>query len=523
MGAVPEIDRPKQPEPPAVATAEVASAPAALPARVGVRRDVRALTAGAVLGLQRTAGNQAVMRAIGRAHIARVPANFAGLFDFDALADEIFAAVDILGTDEQAIYHVLERLQRDAASITQLEASYRTRHGTELVAALEDEMSGSELAYALGLINRGGGGGGTAIGAVPAADADHDAVAQRIHAAVDIVGTDEEAVYAALMPYGRNSGLVARLKEIYQWRYGEPLRDVLVDEFSGDELQHVLYLMGESALEQTELSPADAARLFTVMAGLTFTDALGGQSPVPYHYPVDGCYSRAHSMATVMTQAGIASERVFATSTVPGSPLTVGSQFSADQPGGAAPVTRWFYHVAPIVRVNTGSAIVETVIDPSTQPGPVSVDVWLAAMGVLPAGYSRLTHAQLMTHLAAPPPGPIVNGFPGGEKLVWTTDRNTMYPGEAPADDSRRADAQQAGLNARMTGYAQLATVHEIAAAVRAELARPAATAADVIAAVRRGAPMPRSVLWAQFPQLRADAVARFPGDQAAIDAAIGP
>jgi hypothetical protein len=517
------MDRQTQREPPKSAVAEIAAAPAPVPARIGARHRVRALTPAAVLGLQRSAGNQAVMRAMTRAQVARVPANYAGLFDFDALADEVFAAVDIVGTDEQAIYHVLERLQRDAASIAQLEAAYRARHGTELVAALEDEMSGSELAYALGLINRGGGGSGTAIGAAPATDADHDSVAQRIHAAVDIAGTDEEAVYAALMAYGRNTGLVARLKQIYQGRYGEPLRDVLVDEFSGDELQHVLYLLGESALEQTELSPADAARLFTVMAGLTFTDATGAQSPVPYHYPVDGCYSRAHSMAAVMTQAGIASERVFATSTVPGSPLTVGSQFSADQPGGAPPVTRWFYHVAPIVRVNTGSAVVETVIDPSTQPGPVSVDVWLAAMGVAPAGYSRLTHAALMAHLAAPPPGPIVNAFPGGEKLVWTTDRNTMYPGDAPADDSRRADAQQTGLNARMTGYAQLATVHEIAAAVRAELARPASTAADVVAAVRRGAALPRSVIWAQFPQLHADALARFPGEAAAIDAAVLP
>jgi hypothetical protein len=516
---VPDTDRETRREPPESAGAAIESAPAAVPIRLGARRGVRALTTGALLGLQRSAGNQAVMRALARARVARVPANYAGLFDFDALADEVFAAVDIVGTDEQAIYHVLERLQRDAASIAQLEAAYRARHGTELVAALEDELSGSELAYALALVNRAG----AAIGAAPAADADHDSAAQAIHAAVDIAGTDEEAVYAALMAYGRNTGLVARRKEVSRARYADDLRAVLVDEFSGDELQHVLYLLGESALEQTELSPADAARLYTVMAGLTFTDATGAQSPVPYHYPVDGCYSRAQSMATVMTQAGIASERVFATSTVPGSPLTVGSQFSADQPGGAPPVTRWFYHVAPIVRVNTGSAVVETVIDPSTQPGPVSVDAWLAAIGVAPASYSRLTHAALMTHLAAPPPGPLVSGFPGGEKLVWTTDRNTMYPGEGAADDSRRADAQQAGLVPTMTGYAQLATVHEIAAAVRAELARPAATAADVVAAVRRGAPLPRSVIWMQFPQLHADALARFPGEAAAIDAAVLP
>jgi hypothetical protein len=325
------------------------------------------------------------------------------------------------------------------------------------------------------------------------------------------------------MGYARNSGLVARLKERYRGLYGEDMRDRIVDEFSGDELQHVLYLMGEAALEETELSPAAAARLYTVMAGLTFTDATGAPVPVPYHYPVDGCYARAQMMAQVMTAAGIASQRVFATSTVPGSPLTVGSQFSADQPGGAAPVTRWFYHVAPIVQVRTAGGLVETVIDPSTQAGPVSIDVWLGAMGVAPASYSRLTHAALMAHLAAPPPGPIVNGFPAGEKLVWTTDRNTMYPGEGPADDSRRADAELAGLNPTMTGYARLAAVHEIAADVRAELARPGATAAAVIAAIRRGAPAARAMLWAQFPQLRGDAIARFPGDQAAIDAATGP
>jgi hypothetical protein len=30
-------------------------------------------------------------------------------------------------------------------------------------------------------------------------------------------------------------------------------------------------------------------------------------------------------------------------------------------------------------------------------------------------------------------------------------------------------------------------------------------------------------MLWAQFPQLRGDVVARFPADAAAIDAATGP
>jgi hypothetical protein len=227
-------------------------------------------------------------------------------------------------------------------------------------------------------------------------------------------------------------------------------------------------------------------------------------------------------MAQVLNRAGYASERVFATSTMPGG-LQIPNQFSEDQPGGAAPVTTWWYHVAPIINVRTATGVEQQVIDPSTQAGPVPIDTWLGAMGVPPAGYSRLTHDQLMAHLAAPPPGPTLDGFPMGERLVWTTDRNTMYPGEGPADDSRRADAQLEGLNPTMTDYAGRAATHEVAAAVRAEMAKPGAIAADVISVIRGHDVAARAGLWARFPILRGEVVARFPGDEAALDAAVGP
>ena len=46
-----------------------------------------------------------------------------------------------------------------------------------------------------------------------------------------------------------------------------------------------------------------------------------------------------------------------------------------------------------------------------------------------------MTHAQLMQHLAdsRSTPGPKTFGvFPENERLLWTTDRNTMGPTEAP-------------------------------------------------------------------------------------------
>jgi hypothetical protein len=511
VSAIRDVEREAQP----LAPTTVPGAPASAPLRIG-----RGMSPASVLALQRTAGNRAVARALAaRPVLARVPANYQGLFDYDALADELHRAASGPGTDEQAIYHVLERLQRDPQSVTQLEAAYQRRHNVTLVSELQDELSGSELNYALALINRGG----TALAATPASPTDHDAAAQKIHTAVDGPGTDEEAVYAALQPYGRNTGLIATLRQSYQRQFGADLRADLVDDFSGDELQHVLYLLGESALEQAELSPADVQRLFTVMAGLSFTDATGAQSPVPYHYPVDGCYARAHMMATVMTQAGISSQRVFATSTVPGQPLTVASPFSADQPGGATPTTRWFYHVAPLVMVRTATGVAETVIDPSTQSGPVALDVWLGTMGVNAGTYQRMTQDQLVAHLHSPNPIPLPNEYPANERLVWTADRNTMYPGEGASPDSGRADAQLQGLNPTMTTYARLATIHELAAAVRAELANPAATSASVIAVIRRGDPTWRGYFWTQFPRLHTEAVARFPTDEAALDAAVGP
>ena len=138
-------------------------------------------------------------------------------------------------------------------------------------------------------------------------------------------------------------------------------------------------------------------------------------------------------------------------------------------------------------------AIEETVIDPSTQSGPVPIAAWLAAMGVAPGdvlaqdacgadGASRRAAARADDRGASR----------AGEQIVYTTDRNTMFPGQGPHADSAHADAKLEGLNPRMTGYAALAATHEIAAAVRTELARPGCTAADVIAAVRKGAPAAR-------------------------------
>jgi hypothetical protein len=75
VGALEDTDRETQREPPEGAVAEIDPASASLPVRIGARRDVRALTVGAVLGLQRSSGKQA---SCVRPRVARVPVGYLG-------------------------------------------------------------------------------------------------------------------------------------------------------------------------------------------------------------------------------------------------------------------------------------------------------------------------------------------------------------------------------------------------------------------------------------------------------------
>ncbi|HET6548532.1 MAG TPA: hypothetical protein VFG79_08760, partial [Solirubrobacter sp.] len=84
-----------------------------------------------------------------------VGASPAAAGDFEAAATRIRSAVEGWGTDEEAIYAVLRPLNRDQALIDKVLEAYKTKFGEDLVARIEDEMSGSELQYALHLLRRG--------------------------------------------------------------------------------------------------------------------------------------------------------------------------------------------------------------------------------------------------------------------------------------------------------------------------------------------------------------------------------
>jgi|GEM_PF-1616783 len=202
--------------------------------------------------MQRLAGNRVVAGLIhpGTAGHAGPPVVQRALSDadHDALAQRLHGAMDRWGTDEEAIYVALQKLNKDPAAVAKLKDTYKKKFSQDLESDIRSEMSGTELALALELL----GAGGSAVNAAPASDADYKASAKRLHAAMKPAGTDEEGVYAVLIPLGRDPVKTAKLSTTYSTELsggltGAGLEADLKDEMSAEELSYALYLLNAPA------------------------------------------------------------------------------------------------------------------------------------------------------------------------------------------------------------------------------------------------------------------------------------
>lgn len=159
------------------------------------------------------------------------------------------------GTDESAIYSALSG--RNQTQVDEIAAAYRRLFGRDLQADLMDELTAEELRH-------------LAIFGAMAAQTVEDptgpelstslarAAAVQLQRAMDRLGTDEEAVYAALT--GRTSAERARIREQYLDLTGRELLADIRSEFSGAELIRATMLF-----HQGQLQPED--ELFLAMAG----------------------------------------------------------------------------------------------------------------------------------------------------------------------------------------------------------------------------------------------------------------
>ena len=113
-----------------------------------------------------------------------------------------------------------------------------------------------------------------------------------------------------------------------------------------------------------------ANELFNLVNSRICCPASGAAPCIPFLYPDDGCWGRAHEMCRLMIASGVIPEKVW----------IYGNLRVATQNNPLCEV-RWGWHVAPILSVNSGSGSQIQVIDPSLFQSPVPQNTWVNIQG----------------------------------------------------------------------------------------------------------------------------------------------
>lgn len=136
---------------------------------------------------------------------------------------------------------------------------------------------------------------------------------------------------------------------------------------------------GVQVNQDGSVSYADATLIF---------DDMANEPDIPFQFPDDGCYARAHFMAyRIAERYGIDIndiDKVFIYGDLEAKTEFVYEQITLDgvtYPSSTDDGTvNWGYHVAPIINVRQGDTNVPMVIDPSLSNRPLTIEQWKAIM-----------------------------------------------------------------------------------------------------------------------------------------------
>lgn len=123
-------------------------------------------------------------------------------------------------------------------------------------------------------------------------------------------------------------------------------------------------------VEMAPVTPQRANELFSTVNAQTCCPASAAAPCIPFLYPDDGCWGRAHEMCRLMINAGAQPNKIW----------IYGSLRAATTHNPNCRVL-WGWHVAPTLEVSTGSGAQVYVIDPSLFNGPVPQATWASVQG----------------------------------------------------------------------------------------------------------------------------------------------
>lgn len=121
---------------------------------------------------------------------------------------------------------------------------------------------------------------------------------------------------------------------------------------------------------ESRVSAATARQMFSLANGRTCCSAGPSAPCIPFTYPDDGCWGRAHEMSRLMIASGVRPEKIW-----------IYGNLRVRTANNPACEVQWGWHVAPVLRVDTASGPQVHVIDPSLFPSSTPQATWVGAQG----------------------------------------------------------------------------------------------------------------------------------------------
>lgn len=146
---------------------------------------------------------------------------------------------------------------------------------------------------------------------------------------------------------------------------------------------------------------------------------------IPFQYCIDGCYARAHKMCYIINKKyNYGTQKVFSFALPSGGPYKLSVQ--GQKWGGCC--IRWWYHVAPLVTVQTTTGPKAYVFDPAMFDQPVLLSQWLHAQEnpACAGSYTaKVTNFTVQPTSAYTPSG--TSGTTFTTDPTYTYTNNTLY------------------------------------------------------------------------------------------------
>ncbi len=140
------------------------------------------------------------------------------------------------------------------------------------------------------------------------------------------------------------------------------------------------------------VKPKKAEEMFNLVSAQSCNPTTVPPPCIPFLYPDDGCWARAHEMCRLMIAAGVTPRNVW-----------IFGSLHANTRNNPNCQVFWGWHVAPTLCIKRKrfGPIEETVIDPSLFTGPVSKPTWKGVQGD-PNAQLKASDASAYFHASLP-------------------------------------------------------------------------------------------------------------------------